>query len=86
MPYSFVTYRKINKYVSGLLFSHEVFLDILGEQIDLVYSCPTVLESGMFLRKRPVYSRLNTGVDESFDNLEGDTEQGDRSIAQRIPR
>jgi len=49
MPYSIVGCYEIDKHSSGLHFSRKANLDVLCQQVDLVYGRPPVSEARLLL-------------------------------------
>jgi hypothetical protein len=85
VPYGIIGSRQIDKNGSGLLLERKAVLDVLSHQSDLVYGRSPASEPGLLLREQWVDDRFDAGVDKTLEDLEGDAEQGDGTVALRIP-
>ena len=85
VPDSVVCSCQIYKHGTGLLFSLETILDVLRQQDGLTHGRPTASKSSLLTREQGVDNRFDTGKDQPFEDLVGDTEQGDGTVALWVP-
>jgi len=81
VPYSVVGCCEVDKHSSSLLFSRKAILDVIRQQGDLVYGRPPVSKARQFPREQWVEDWIDTTVDESLEDLKGDTQQRNGVVA-----
>ena len=81
MPDSVIGSCQVNKDGTGLLFRFECILNALHEQSDLIRCGPSASKTRLFPWEQRVNKRFDASVDKSLENLVGNTEQEDRTIA-----
>jgi len=84
VPYSVVGCCEVDKHSSDLLLSRKAILDV--QQGDLVYGRPPVSKARLLPRKKWVDDWVDTSVDESLKDFEGDTQQGYGTITLWVPQ
>ena len=80
VPDSVIGSCQVDKDGTGL-FCFECILNALREQSDLIQVGPSASKTRLFLWQQRVNKRFDAGVDKSLENLVGNTELGDRTIA-----
>jgi len=73
LSYSNVGYCDIDKHSSDLLLSRKPILNVICQQGDLIYGQTPVSKDRLLLWEQWVGDWFDTGVDESLEDLEGDT-------------
>jgi len=86
VPYSVVGCCEVDKHSSGLIFSRKTILDVLRQQGDLVYGRPPVSKARLLLREQWVYDWVDTSVDESLEDFNGNTQQRYGTTALWVPQ
>ena len=81
VPGSVISSCQIDKHGTSLLFCLKRILNVLRKQNDLIYHKLSVSKSSLFLWKQGVDYWINTIVDQSFEDLVKDAEQGDDTVA-----
>ena len=81
VPHSVICSCQVDKDGTGLLFRLKCILNALREQSDLIHTGPSASKTLLFPWEQRVNKRFDAGVDKSFENLVGNTEQGDWTIA-----
>ena len=81
MPDSVIGSCQVDKVGTGLLFRFECILNALREQSDLIHGGSSASKTRLFPWEQRVNKRFDAGVDKSLENLVGNTEQGERTIA-----
>ena len=81
MPDSVIGSSQVDKDGTGLLFRFECILNALREQSDLIHGGSSASKTRLFPWEQRVNKRFDAGVDKLLENLVGNTEQGDRTIA-----
>ena len=81
VPDSVIGSCQVDKDGTGLLFRFECILNALREQSDLIHGGSSASKTRLFPWEQRVNKRFDAGVDKSLENLVGNTEQGDRTIA-----
>ena len=84
MPDGVISSCQIDKHGTSLLLCLKRIFNILREQNDLIYSRLSVSKSSLFLWKQGVDYWFDTTVDQSFEDLVGDEEQRDGTVALRV--
>ena len=80
VPYGVVGCCEIDKHSSGLLFSRKAVIDVLRQQVDLVYGRPPVTKTRVESPPAPV-GAVGRHVDESLENIKGNKQQRYGTIA-----
>ena len=81
VPDSVIGSCQVDKDGTGLLFRFECILNALREQSDLIHGGSSASKTRLFPWEQRINKRFDAGVDKSLENLVGNTEQGDRTIA-----
>ena len=81
VPDSVISSCQIDKQGTELLFCHKRFLNVLRKQNNLIYDRLSVSKSDLFLWEQGIDYRFDAIVDQSFEDLEGDAEQRDGTVA-----
>ena len=76
---------QVDKDGTGLFFRFECILNALRQQSDLNHGGSSASKTRLFPWEQRVNKRFDAGVDKSLENLKGNTEQGDRTIAPWVP-
>ena len=81
VPDSVISSCQINNHDTSLLFCLKKILNVLRKQNDLLYGRLSVSKSSLFLWKQRVDYWFDTIVNQSFEDLVRDAEQGDVAVA-----
>jgi len=86
VPYSVIGCSEVNKHSSGFLFSRKAILDVLCQQGDLFYGRPPMSKARLLPREQWVDDWIDTSVDESLEDFEGETQQGYGTVTLWVPQ
>ena len=81
VPDSVIGSCQVDKDGTGLFFCFKCILNALREQSDLIHGGSSTSKNHLFPWEQRVNKRFDAGVDKLLENLVGNTEQGDRTIA-----
>ena len=85
VPYTVVGCGEVDKHSSDLLFSRKAIPDVLCQQSDQVYGRPLVSKAYLFLHEQWIDDWFDASVDESLEDLEGDTQKRYRECSSPDP-
>ena len=81
VPDSVISNCQIDKHGTNLLFYLKNILNVLRKQNDLIYGRLSVSKSSLFLWEQEIDYWFDAIVDRSFEDLVGDAEQKDATVA-----